>query len=403
MTSGAKRTLLWGLVAAVIAAGLVMALRDRPVPIDSALVDRGTVIVTLNEEGRTRVRDIYTLSAPIAGTLERIEAEAGDAVVARVSVLAAIRPTEPTLLDAREEARVRAEIAAARANLDLARAVVERVHADIRFAENELERARTLVETSVASERTFDLALTEWERAQAALRTAEAQVVARAAELDRALAELMQATDAADHGQEGCCVHVISPISGHVLRVIHENEGVVAAGEPLIELGALDAMEVLVEALSTEAVSVRPGAPVAIERWGGGRELNGRVRRVEPYGFTKVSALGIEEQRVNILIDFEDPAEAATLLGHGYRVETRTEVARSEDAVRAPLAALFRTNDSWTVFVVRDGRATLQPVDVGLINDRVVEINGGLSPGDAVILRPDTRIATGVAVVERDD
>ena len=402
MTSSGRRLILWGAIGVLMAAGLFLAFREQPIPVDLVAVDRGPVTVTLDEEGRTRVRDIYTLSAPIAGSLQRIEANAGDAVIAEVSVLAAIRPTEPTLLDAREEARVRAEIEAARANLALARAEVDRATADLSFAETELIRARTLVERAAASERSLDLARTERDRARAALRTSEAQVLARAAELDKALAELMQATDAADLGQEGCCIHVIAPISGHVLRVIHENEGVVAAGEALIELGALDDMEVLVEALSTEAVAVRKGAPVAIERWGGGRTLTGTVRRVEPYGFTKISALGIEEQRVNVLIDFDDPAEAATLLGHGYRVETRVRIDAEPDAVRAPLAALFRDGGDWAVFAVADGRADKRTVTVGLMNDRVVEITEGLEPGDTLILRPDSRIEPDVLVAERE-
>jgi HlyD family secretion protein len=401
MSSTAKRYLIWGAVGLAVLAGLVFAFRPIPVPVDLAEIDRGTVTVTLDEEGRTRVRDIYTVSAPIPGRVERIQANSGDRVIANVSVLAAIRPMEPTLLDARREASVRAEIEAAKANLDLARASVDRAGADLKFAETELTRARTLVERSVVSNRELDLAETERDRARAALKSARANVLARRADLERAQAELTQATDAADLGSEGCCIHVIAPISGHVLRVLHEDEGVVPAGEPLIELGALDDMEVVVEALSTEAVKVVDRAPVAIERWGGGETLRGHVRRVEPYGFTKVSALGIEEQRVNVLVDFEEPERAGGLLGHGYRVEVRVRLDEAADAVRVPVAALFRADNRWAVFSVTDGRVALREISLGLMNDRTAEVLTGLEPGEKVVLRPDDRIENGVLVVPR--
>lgn len=403
MTATTKRILIWSVVGAIVAAGLALSFWPRAVPVDLVIVDRGPVVVTVDEEGKTRVREVYTVSAPIAGTLQRVQVEEGDAVIGRVSVLAAIQPVEPTLLDARAEARVLAQIAAARANLELARAEVERARADLALAEIEVGRARTLVERRVVAERSLDIAETEVKRTRAALGTAEAQVLVRAAELERAQAELVQASDALNGGQDTCCVHVMAPISGQVLRVLHENEGVVAAGEPLVELGDLSDMEVVVEALSTEAVKITRGAPVAIERWGGGIVLSGTVRRIEPYGFTKISALGIEEQRVNVLIDFTDASGAGEKLGHGFRVETRTEVARAADAVRVPLAALFRDGGGWAAFIVNDGRARRQQVSLGLLNDVTAEVTDGLAPGDILVLRPDDRIDDGVRVEPRDE
>ncbi|NQW12458.1 MAG: HlyD family efflux transporter periplasmic adaptor subunit [Alphaproteobacteria bacterium] len=403
MTVTSKRLLIWSALGAVIVAGLALSFWPRPVPVDLVEVDRGSVVATVNEEGKTRVREVYIVSAPITGTLQRIRIEDGDMVLGQVSVLAAIRPVEPTLLDAREEARVLAQISAARANLELSRAEVERARADLAFAEIELTRARILVRREVASERSLDVAETEVKRAEAALRIAEAQVLVRAAELERAQAELMQANDALDTSHDTCCVHVIAPISGRVLRVIREDEGVVSAGEPLVELGELGDMEVVVEALSTDAVKIAEGAPVVIERWGGGAALSGTVRRIEPYGFTKISALGIEEQRVNVLVDFDDAKEAGHKLGHGYRVETQIETARVPDAVRVPLAALFRDGGGWAVFIVIEGRARHRGVTLGLLNDQIAEVIGGLAPGDILVSRPDDRIGDSVRVVSREE
>jgi HlyD family secretion protein len=382
------------------------------VPVDYALVQRGRLTVTVDEEGETRVRDVFVLSAPVSGRVRRIEIEAGDEVVAGETVVAEIEPVDPSLLDVRSARESEAAVGSAEAEFE--------------FAQRELARQKQLGERGVASARDLDAAEKAFRTTRASLENARAALLARSFEYDRARAQAQRPRKG--QASEALFIPVHAPVSGRVLRVLRESAGVVQPGEPLLEIGNPQDLEIVVDLLSADAVRVEPGQEVLIEQWGGGQMLHGRVRRVEPYGFTKVSALGIEEQRVNVVIDLSDAPEQWRRLGHGYRVETRIVLWRGEDVVKLPLSALFRAPDGagagagaaagtggggggaaersaasadWAVFVVEKGRARLRSVSRGRHNGLEVEIQSGLEPGERVVLHPSDRVMDGVRLVAR--
>lgn len=392
------------IVCVAVVAALVYAFWPEPAPVDLASVSRGPLMVTIDEEGETRVRDVYVVSAPLTGRVDRIEAQPGDAVVARETILASMQETDPSFLDLRARRRAEATIDAAAAAYDYAEAERLRAQAELEFAQSEWERARTLAERGTISDAQLDRARLALRTEEAAVATAEASLAVRASELDNARAELIDPGTAGFDQPAGstCCVPVFAPISGRVLRVLHESEGIVASGTPLIEIGDPEDLEVVVDLLSAEAVKVSAGDAALIEDWGGEGALEGRVRRIEPYAFTKVSALGIEEQRVNVVIDLSDPPERWMGLGHGFRVEVRIVEWQGEDVPYLPLSALFRRGDEWATFAAVDGNARLRIVELGHINADYAELRGGLADGDQVVLHPSDRIADGTPIVERD-
>lgn len=387
------------LVALLALAALVYAFLPQPVSVDIAAVSRGPLEVTISGEGKTRVKEVYVVSAPVAGRTLRLQVHAGDSVVAGQTELAVMQPAEPQFLDLRTRAEAEARVQAAEAAKTLAEARLERARAELEFARADLRRAETLAAKDTISRR-------ELERAQLNVRTRSAEVATETAavtqaayELETARAALLQPGEAG--APAGCCVRVVAPTGGTVLRVLAESEAVVAAGTPLLEIGDPQDLEIVVDLLSTDAVQVRPGATVVIEHWGGPDALHGRVRLVEPFGFTKVSALGIEEQRVNVVIDLVDPPAARRELGHGFRVEVRIVVWEAPDVLQVPVSALFRAGDRWAVFAVAEGRAGLRPVTLGRRNDLTAEVVEGLAAGDGVILHPTDKVADGVRVVGR--
>jgi HlyD family secretion protein len=398
----------------LLVGGLAVAFWPQPVPVDLVTVARGPLTVTVDGEGETRVRDVYVITAPVSGHLLRVRAEAGDSVSAEQTVLATIIPTDPAFLDARARAQAESDVQRAEAALALAEAELNRAHAELNYAQAEFERVSQLAERGTISRAALDRALMEMRTREAAVASREAEVRVRRSELQAARAALIEpgadGREAMGGGPNGaCCVQVRSPQDGVVLRVQRESEGVVAAGDALIEVGDPRRLQVVVDLLSSDAVRVRPGAEVILEDCGGDVTLRGQVRRVEPFGFTKVSALGIEEQRVNVLIDLTSPLEEWAALGHGFRVVARIVVWHSDDALSVPIGAVFRPTagrpgaDDWAVFVVEDGRAHLRPVTVGRFTDRAVHITSGLEPGEAVVLHPSDRIADGTRVVRRDE
>ena len=402
MSVATRRGLLWGILGLLLVAGLVYAFRPQPVPVDFAEVERGQLVVTVSEEGETRVRDVFVLSAPIAGRARRIEAEVGDPVTAAKTVVAEIQPIDPSFLDVRSETQARAAIRTAEAARDLAGAELERAQAELVFAETEVKRARRLIGQDTISQRRLDEDERGYRTAKADLATAQAALDMRNAELERARAELLSPLEAQGL-KAGCpCVPVTAPVSGRVLRVIHESEGVVSAGQPLIEIGDPTDLEIVSDLLSSDAVKVEPGQRVLIEEWGGDGVLSGRVERVEPYGFTKVSALGIEEQRVNVIVDFTDPAQRWQRLGHGYRVEVRIVLWEGNDVLKVPLSALFRDGDAWAVFVNVDGRAKKRRIEPGRQNGLESEIRSGLEAGDQIVLHPSDLVVEDVQLTARD-
>lgn len=393
--------LTWIPVATAIALGLAWAFAPRPVVVDLHVVQRGPLVVTVDEEGETRVHDVFGLSAPVAGHLLRIEAHVGDPVVAGDTVLARIEPLEPAFLDPRSETQARAAVQAAESALELARAEIEEARAEFEFAKTEFERARELKKSGTISERESDEAQRRYRAATAALATAEAAVQVRASELERARAELLGPAEARELGGRSGSIAVRAPRGGSVLRIPNESERVVAAGELLVEIGDPADLEIVVDFLSTDAVKVQAGQRVLIERWGLDRTIEGRVRRVEPYGFTKVSALGIEEQRVNVIVDFTSPRDQWERLGHGYQVEARVVLWEGESVVRVPLTALFRDGEEWALFVDDGGRAELRRVGVGHRNTAYAEITRGLEAGEVVVLHPSDRVTDGVRIASR--
>ena len=387
-----RRFVKIALVLLVLGGLLAWAFRPAAVPADFARVERGPLQVTVQEEGRTRVRDRYVVSAPLPGRMRRIELDPGDRVVAGKSVLAQFLPTDPALLDVRTRAELEARVRAAESALGGARAERERVQADLSFAQADLKRSRELITQKVIAPRELEAA----ERsAQSLERTAQsADFAVRTAEyqLQIARASLLQT-----RGDRVAPIPLHSPVDGVVLRRLQESEAVVATGTPLIEVGDLSNMEIVSDLLSSAAVKVKSGQAVLIEQWGGDHPLRGHVRRIEPSGFTKISALGVEEQRVNVIVDFDEPPA----LGDGYRVEVRIIVAERGDVAKVPASSLFRVGADWAVYKVAGGVARRQIVEVGLQNGLEAEILEGLGDGEQVVVYPSDAIADGVKVTPR--
>ncbi len=398
----ARRLLFWLPLGLLGLAAIAWLFRPQPVAVDFATIGRGQLRVTVSDDGETRVRDVFVVSAPVPGRMQRIELEAGDAVQAGETVIARIEPSDPSFLDVRSEAEARAALQAAEAAQRLAAAAVERAEAEVDFAEAEFRRYQGLAERDTVSANDLDAAERRARTARAARAEAGAALRVREGELAQARARLMAPGTERPTDPAGCeCVNVYSPVSGRVLRVLRESEGVVASGAPLVEVGDPQQLEVVVDLLSTDAVRVRPGQRVLIEAWGGDPPLAGIVRRVEPFGFTKVSALGIEEQRVNVVIDFAGDGNRPSALGHGYRVEPRIVLAEADDVLKVPRAALFRDGERWAVFVDDGGRATLRAVTIGLENGLEAEVVDGLAAGERVVLQPSDRISDGERVRAR--
>ncbi len=401
MAVGWRRIGFWGLLGAPLVSGLVFAFWPKPVPVDLVPVGRGSLVVTVSDEGETRVRDVFMVSAPVAGRSLRIESEVGDPVVADETVVAEIQPLDPAFLDPRSEAQAQATVRAAEAARTLAEAELEEATAWFEFARTELDRARRLSRTDIIAERELDDAKRAYKTRKAAVANARASLQVRTFELERARAELLSPTETRLNRAACACISIRAPVDGRILRIVHESEGVVAAGEPLLEIGDPRDLEIAVDLLSADAVKVTPGQRVIIEGWGGDRPLEGRVRRVEPFGFTKISALGIEEQRVNAIIDFTSPAEQWSRLGHGYRVEVSIVVWEAKDVLKVPLTAAFRNGAGWAVFVEESSRARLRQVSVGQRTGFEAEIVGGLAEGERIIEHPSDRVTDGVRIAER--
>lgn len=362
---------------------IVAGFWPQPVPIEIATVSVGPLRATVNEEGKTRIKQRYTVSAPVAGQLRRIPFKAGAEVKGGTTLLAVIDPVSPALLDARSRAAAEARRDEAAANLEKAR----NAH---KFAASELRRFEKLSSENTVSVQELEAAQM---RNESALReeTAAAGVL-RQAEAD--LAEFSQGASAGDCSP----VEVKAPTDGKVLRVFEENSRVVSAGTPLVEIGDPTDLEVVVDVLSRDGATIKPGANVDFEEWGGGEPLKGRVRLIEPAAFTKVSALGVEEQRVNVIADFVTPPEKRRNLGDNFRVEARIEVWQADDVLKVPAGALFRQEEQWATFAVTNGRAQLRRVKVGRSSGAETQVLEGLKSGEAVILYPGSRVKDGQRV-----
>lgn len=387
-------------VTLTIVAAIVWAFIPKPVESDLAAAQRGDIVVTVDEEGETRVRERYTIYAPLNGRLERIDCEAGDKVV-KGGRLTRIDPLVPSLLDQRSIVQAEARVKAAQAKTNAAVAKVEQVRASHTLAQKALKRVQDLQATNEISMERFDQAEAEAIGSAQALRSAEFALEGARHELELAQAALLQFQSRPDSDQgDGKGFTITFPMDGRLLRVYRESAGVVVAGEPLVEIGDPTSLEIVVDLLTTDAVKVREGAEVMLVHWGGDTNLHGKVKRVEPSGFTKISALGIEEQRVNVIINPSDE-KGWPSLGDGYRVEARIVVAKGQGALLVATSALFRQGDGWAVFTVVDGKAEKRGVKIGLRSPFEVEITEGLAEGEQVILHPSDKIVDGVEVKQR--
>lgn len=387
------------LVGAILVVALIVAgLWPRPLPVESGRVARGPLVVTVDEEGMTRVRNRYVLSAPISGQLQRIDWKAGADVQAGKTVLATLESSGADFLDARSLAQAEARVRAAAAARDAAAAQRDRAVAAAKLATAEFERAKSLREQNVASPQEFDLAQMRADTAAQEVRAAEFGSKVAEYELQQAEALLTRGKPTAETSGGLPPLVVTSPIDGKILRVLQESSRVVPAGFPLMELGDPTDLEVRIEVLSRDGVAIRPGARVMLERWGGDVALNARVRLVEPAAFTKISALGVEEQRVYVIADFTDPIEARATLGDSYRVEARIVTWEQPDALHAPAGALFQRDGAWQTFVIEGGRAQLRTIKTGRSNGVQTEILEGLREGEQLVVYPGDQVVDGSRV-----
>jgi len=387
------------LLALAVAGGLAFGFFPRAVPVDVVAAGTGPLAVTVEEEGKTRVMERYVVSAPLAGYARRIDLKVGDAVKAG-QTLAVIEPARSDALDPRSRAQAAAQVKAAEAAVAAARENARAAAAQAELARQELERTTSLRQSNFISEQALDRARSEVTRTQAAQLAADHAVNVARFELDMARAALAK-TARLQAGAPAETIEVRAPVDARVLKVVRESEGTVQAGQPLLEVGNPEALEAEVEVLSTQAVKIVPGAKVLFDRWGGETTLQGAVRVVEPTGFTKVSALGVEEQRVRVIVDFTSPREEWRRLGDGYRVEARFVVWEGNDVLQIPASALFRHDNGWAVFAVEGGRAKLKPVEIGQRAGLIAQVTAGLAVGEKVISHPDDKIRDGVRVKPR--
>ena len=385
--------------AALVLALLAVALWPQAITVEVGQVSRGPLVVTVDEEGETRVHDRFVVSAPVSGRVLRIDLEPGDAVVRGKTVIARVQADAPPLLDARTRAEAEAAVDTARGAVGRAQAEEQRARASLDLANADLARERKLETSGLTTRQALDARLAAVQTAEEALRGAQFAAAAAAAELSRARARLMPATLAAG----GRVLPVLAPVDGVVLRRLRESESVVPAGDPLVEIGDPRHIEIVSDLLSTDAVRVKPGMRVLVEGWGGAETLAATVRRVEPSGFTKVSALGVEEQRVNVLMDFDTAAEAWKRLGDAFRVEVRIVVWEAPSAVKVPTSALFRVGDTWAAYVVEAGRARRVLLELGQRTSREAEVLAGLTEGQIVVVHPGDLLVDGSRVVVREE
>jgi HlyD family secretion protein len=387
----------WVFVACAVAlviAAFAWAFRPQPIPVETVEVRRGLFEQTIEEDGKTRVRDRYVVSAPVAGRLDRLSLKAGDPVRAGVTV-AVLSPSAPSMIDARTARELAERAGAAEAGVAQARAKVARAEAALEQAQTNLARQKQLHEAGFVAAAALDQVQLDVRVQTRELEAARFAEQGAAHELAQSRAALMRAREGAASRRPGAAWSIESPVDGSVLRVLQESETVVGVGTPLLEIGDPRDLEVVIDVLSTDGTTIPPGARVDLAA-GPGMRLTGRVRRVEPAAFTKVSALGVEEQRVNVVVDLLSPPERWRSLGDQFRVDARIVVFERRDAVIAPVAALFRAGDQWAVFVAADDRAQKRQVRIGGRTPGDALIEEGIAPGERVVVYPGDSVADGV-------
>lgn len=391
-----RRTIVVTGVALVVAVLLFLGLRPQPVLVETAMVTRGPLRVTIEEEGVTRLKDRYLVSAPVSGFVRRIELKVGD-LVEQTDLLTELEPLRSNVLDPRSRAEAEARVAAAKSALMAAEEQAEAAKADADHFSEEFQRKQQLSNTRVISDDELSLARAADQRARALLRSAQFAVDVARYDLDAASTSLKYSAAQDSAGVLKERVPIRAPVSGAVLKVLRESEGVVNAGTPLLELGDPAALEVAVDVLSFDAVQIAPGTPVELTRWGG-EILNGSVRLVEPVGFTEISALGVEEQRVWVVVDITSSAGQWKNLGDGYRVEASFVLWDEKDVLQVPNASLFRVKGQWALFAAEDGEAVLTAVKLGKRNGLYAQVLDGVAEGQQVIQHPDNELADGARI-----
>lgn len=399
MNTAWKRRFTWLATALAISVALIYGFREQPRLVDVAAVIKAPMQVAVEQEGKTRVVDRFIVSAPIAGTACRVDLDVGDRIDRDQSVVT-IRPLQSQALDPRRRAEAEARVAAAKATLQAAEQTAQSARAEAGLAAKELVRVRPLAREGHVSAESLDTTSSKARSSEAALRSAEFSVDVARHELTAARTALKY-TGPEGRSLSGDAVQVLAPVSGRILKIHQECEGVVSAGQPLLEIGDTRSLEVETDVLSADAVRIRPGMQVLYEHWGGKEPLRGLVRRIEPVGFTKVSALGVEEQRVLVISDITSDSTEWRDLGDGYRVESRFILWQADDVLQIPASALFRLDDTWAVFVADAGVAKRRIVITGQRNGLSAEILEGLNEGESIITHPDDSIEDGVAVKRR--
>lgn len=397
-----RRALPLAIGAALIGGLLFTVLRETPVAVDLHEVTAAPIMVTIDADGRTRIEELYEVAAPIAGTALRAPVAVGDRVRAGQTVVARVEPIRPSLLDARSRAQAEAAVAEAEAALDVARADLTRAQEEAEFAAAQLERTRTLLDRGVATLTQLETVTQRAGIAEAARTAATSRVAQAEGTLDRARAALVGPDTEDGAAGASCCIELVAPADGVILSIAQISEHPVQAGAPLVSLGDPARLEIVADLLSSDAVGLAPGTRAIVERWGGPEPLEAVLQRIEPAAETRISALGIEEQRVAAIFSITSPPEARAGLGHGFSVFLRIVAWAAEDVVQVPLGALFRDGEDWAVYVVEDGRVAVRTVTLGQRGQRVAQVTGGLTPGTVIVTHPSDALSDGVAVIDRD-
>lgn len=394
------RSLIYAVLIALAGALLLYAFLPPAVEVDVARVTRGKLEVTVREDGKTRIKERYMVSTPLAGELLRVTLEAGDKIEAGKTLLAVIEPGDPSLLDARTRAESEARVKASEAKLLHAQAQLERAQASYEFARTQHSRVEKLLSSKAVSQEAFDAAVHELNTTREDVHAGEFAVKIAEFELQQAKAALIRTSGTGQPGDNR--FEIVSPISGEVLRVIQESAAMLPPGTQLMELGDRSNLEVEVDVLSSDAVQITPGAKMYLEHWGSKTPLLARVSLIEPQAFLKISALGVEEQRVNVIGDFVDPPESRRRLGDAYRVEARIVIWEGDSVLKVNAGACFRYEDGWAVYRIINDRAKLTRVEVGHTNGLEAEILNGLSEHDQAVGYPSDQILDGTRIVVRN-
>lgn len=388
-----------GIVAAV--ALLVVTFRAEPVPVDLYTLARGAMQITVNADGKTRIRDKYEVSAPLVGTARRSPVEVGDSVVMGETVVAVVQPVAPDLLDSRSRLQAEAAIGEAEAALRLANSRYRQASDEMTYAQTQLERTKALAARGVTALTQLEDVTQRKEIAVAARDAAASALTMAASSLTRVKAALIDPDDPTFADPSQCCIEIRAPISGSVLSVEMVSEHAVAAGSLLLSIGQTDDLEIVADLLSSDAVRLAPGAEAIVERWGGPIPLEARLRTVEPSARTKVSALGIEEQRVDATLDLLSPPAERPGLGDGFSVFLRIIEWSGQNLLQVPLSAVFRSGENWSVFVNESGVARRVEIKIGHRNNTFAEVVDGLAAGQTVITHPSDAIGDGVRIIDR--